>query len=114
MAKIIGDVFDARLLKYSWSCLVQASRQAKSSRLSLTREGYPKLTFPARGEEAYYKVFDKFESCLNKKKPRGRHPCTGVKGKKARDACREKMRAIRETELAKLKKKYSGVKRGSW
>lgn len=107
MAKIVADVFDHRLLKYADVCLIQAARSApKGHRISVNREGLPVLTFRARGEAAYYKVFDKFENCLGRHRPKGKRPCRSAKGKKAREACRKKMDALRAATLAKFKKRY--------
>ena len=111
MAQIIGEPFDSRLIKHARPCLVEASRAVKSSKLTLTKAGYPKLTFPARSEAAYYKVFDKFENCLRRHRPKGKKPCSGIRTKKARDACHAKLDAAAKAELAKLKKKYGGSSR---
>lgn len=111
MAKITADVFDERILKYADVCLREGARKApKGWRISVNREGYPQLTFSARGQEAYYKIFDKFEMCLTRKKPRGRHPCAKVRGVNAHRDCVAKRDALRKIELAKFKKKYRGRK----
>jgi hypothetical protein len=108
MAKIIGEPFDDRLIKHADACILQAAKKApKGYKLSRTKEGYPQISFRAKGETAYYKVFDTFETCLGKKRPKGKKPCIGLKGQKLK-VCRDKQHKFRVDELNKLKKKKFG------